>query len=85
MFEPELIRHALECEDINLGDLIFGEELWTKLHFDAGLPVACLSSNNPLARFYSNLSSSYQIRSFVLSIEAEPIFQSFTRNERILA
>ncbi|KAJ7886938.1 hypothetical protein B0H13DRAFT_1889078 [Mycena leptocephala] len=35
VFEPELIRHALECEDIKLGNLIFGEELWTKLHFDA--------------------------------------------------
>ncbi|KAJ7823756.1 hypothetical protein B0H13DRAFT_1919493 [Mycena leptocephala] len=53
VFEPELIRHALECEDINLGNLIFGEELWTKLHFDAGLPVACLSSNNSKVLFKS--------------------------------
>ncbi|KAF7356153.1 MULE domain-containing protein [Mycena venus] len=56
VFEPELIRHALEFEDINLGGLIFGEELWAKLHSDAGLPIACLSSDNTLARFYSNLS-----------------------------
>ncbi|KAF7369166.1 hypothetical protein MVEN_00243800 [Mycena venus] len=56
VFEPELIRHALEFEDINLGGLIFGEELWAKLRSDAGLPIACLSSDNTLARFYSNLS-----------------------------
>ncbi|KAJ7855339.1 hypothetical protein B0H13DRAFT_2357957 [Mycena leptocephala] len=65
VFEPEFIRHALECEDINLGDLI----LWTKLHVGEGLPVACLSSNT-LARFYSNVSISPEMRASWLHLSA---------------
>jgi hypothetical protein len=57
VFEPELIRHALENEKINLGSLIFGPELWMVLHTNAGLSPACLSSNNALATFYSHVSS----------------------------
>ncbi|KAJ7825262.1 hypothetical protein B0H13DRAFT_2375020 [Mycena leptocephala] len=51
VFEPELIRHALESEDINLGSLIFGADLWAALHANTGLPAACLSSDNVLANF----------------------------------
>ncbi|KAK7057079.1 hypothetical protein R3P38DRAFT_3544272 [Favolaschia claudopus] len=56
VFEPELIRHALEIEDMNLGTLIFGADHWAYLCADAGLPAACVSSWNPLAHYYSTLS-----------------------------
>ncbi|KAJ7438872.1 hypothetical protein FB451DRAFT_1378109 [Mycena latifolia] len=56
VFEPDLIRHALENENLNLGSLVFGTELWSQLHVEAHLPEACLSDNNILARYFSNLS-----------------------------
>ncbi|KAJ7877256.1 hypothetical protein B0H14DRAFT_3130249 [Mycena olivaceomarginata] len=56
VFEPELIRHALENEKINMGSLIFGPELRMVLHTNAGLSPACLSSNNAFATFYSHVS-----------------------------
>ncbi|KAK6971267.1 hypothetical protein R3P38DRAFT_2587381 [Favolaschia claudopus] len=56
VFEPEFIRHALESEEINLGSLIFGGEHWANLCASAGLPAACMSSRNPLARYYASLS-----------------------------
>ncbi|KAK7012380.1 hypothetical protein R3P38DRAFT_3588120 [Favolaschia claudopus] len=56
VFEPELIRHALEIEDMNLGTLIFGADHWAYLCAEAGLPAACVSSWNPLAHYYSTLS-----------------------------
>jgi hypothetical protein len=63
VFEPELIRHALESQDINLGSLIFGADLWAALHANAGLPEACLSNDNVLANFYSGLPSALFITS----------------------
>ncbi|KAK6974750.1 hypothetical protein R3P38DRAFT_2811617 [Favolaschia claudopus] len=56
VFEPEFIRHALESEEVNLGSLIFGAEHWENLCASAGLPAACVSSRNPLARYYASLS-----------------------------
>ncbi|KAJ7099989.1 hypothetical protein B0H15DRAFT_927592 [Mycena belliarum] len=52
VFEPDLVRHALEHEQLNLGSLIFGSELWTTLHASAHLPVACLADENALSRFF---------------------------------
>ncbi|KAK7036924.1 hypothetical protein R3P38DRAFT_3182924 [Favolaschia claudopus] len=56
VFEPEFIRHALESEEVNLGSLIFGAEHWENLCASAGLPAACVSGRNPLARYYASLS-----------------------------
>ncbi|KAJ7637920.1 hypothetical protein DFH06DRAFT_1053934, partial [Mycena polygramma] len=53
VFEPDLVCHALENPDINLGSLIFGADLWSELHSQAGLPLSCLSSDNVLARFFA--------------------------------
>ncbi|KAJ7601865.1 hypothetical protein DFH06DRAFT_1399924 [Mycena polygramma] len=49
----DLVCHALENPDINLGSLIFGADLWSELHSQAGLPPSCLSSDNVLARFFA--------------------------------
>lgn len=65
VFEPELIRHALESEHINLGSLIFGMDLWAVLHANAGLPAECLSSDNVLAKYYSGLLSACLLTIFI--------------------
>ncbi|KAJ7032300.1 hypothetical protein C8F04DRAFT_1359135 [Mycena alexandri] len=53
VFEPDLIRHALENEEVNLGSLIFGPEKWAELHSHAGLPASCLRSDDVLSKFFS--------------------------------
>ncbi|KAK7001158.1 hypothetical protein R3P38DRAFT_3612701, partial [Favolaschia claudopus] len=69
VFEPELIRHALEIEDMNLGTLIFGADHWAYLCAEAGLPVACVSSWNPLAHYYSTLSLPSEMASSWLNMD----------------
>ncbi|KAK7036928.1 hypothetical protein R3P38DRAFT_3480764 [Favolaschia claudopus] len=68
-FEPELIRHALEIEDMNLGTLIFGADHWAYLCADAGFPAACVSSWNPLAHYYSTLSLPSEMASSWLNMD----------------
>ncbi|KAJ7468853.1 hypothetical protein B0H11DRAFT_2045141 [Mycena galericulata] len=69
VFEPDLIRHALENEDVNLGSLIFGDEVWSDLHSSAGLPPACLSKDNVLARFFRELSVPAEMSATWLNLE----------------
>lgn len=81
MFEPELVRYALESESMNLGHLIFGGHLWATLHASAQLPPACLSSNNSLTDFFT--TASMHLRSLFLlplTLSASPL-----EHERLLA
>lgn len=55
VFEPELIRDALEVVEFNLGTLIFGESQWKLLAAAAGLPSECVSNQNVLAECFHNL------------------------------
>lgn len=55
VFEPDLVHHALENADLNLGLLIFGGDLWSQLCAEAHLNAPCLSNSNVLAQFYALL------------------------------
>lgn len=55
IFEPQLCHAALcMAGPLNLGSLIFGNELWMKLASAAGQAPLCPSSEeNPLVCFFS--------------------------------
>ncbi|KAJ7702107.1 hypothetical protein B0H14DRAFT_3527311 [Mycena olivaceomarginata] len=79
MFEPELVRYALESESMNLGHLIFGGDLWATLHASAQLPPACLSSNNSLTDFFTTATSLGWIKPLTRTF-----FNGNSRNSRAL-
>lgn len=54
-FEPNLIYDALILETCNLGFLIFGSTVWQRLAVKAGLPDACLLSDDPLSSYFQGL------------------------------
>lgn len=63
VFEPELIRDALEVVEFNLGTLIFGESQWKLLAAAAGLPSECVSNQNVLAEYFSQPESAFTLYS----------------------
>jgi hypothetical protein len=69
VFEPELIRHAPESEEQNLGGLIFGHDLWAALHAQTALPAACLSKGNILADYFTQTSSTLSTGLPIISIQ----------------
>ncbi|KAF8907003.1 hypothetical protein CPB84DRAFT_1769209 [Gymnopilus junonius] len=52
VFEPDLIHHALEHKDLQLGSLIFSDERWCKLASESG--VADAGQLDPLSEYFSS-------------------------------
>ncbi|KAF8954246.1 hypothetical protein BDZ97DRAFT_1766393 [Flammula alnicola] len=51
VFEPDHIQHALEHKGLDLGSLIFGGALWTKLASDNDLSI--VEEENTLSKYFS--------------------------------
>jgi len=53
-FEPELVRHAFSWTQVDLGLLVFGQEMWEKLSSAQGLLTPNLT-DNPLKKYFSKI------------------------------